>query len=293
MSLSDSGDAAARGLAWFEVEPGLRVALRRWGPPEAPAVLFLPGGGQTWRSWAATGELLARDGFQVVLMEYRGHGDSDWSPAGDYSTDTLMADVRAVVAGLPAPPVLVGASMGGMLGLLAEGESSDGLLSGLVVVDYAPTRSSEGLSKILDFMAGQGDGFASVEEAAQQLGMFRGSRPPGDLSGLQSQLRADADGRLRWHWDPQFMTGKGVDSMASPDRARAAARGVRCPVLVVRGAISDVVSDAAATELADLCPSGRWLAVPRGSHKLVGEDNDVFGPAVIDFLRNDVVGAAR
>ncbi|MEB3070286.1 alpha/beta fold hydrolase [[Mycobacterium] vasticus] len=280
------------GLTWVEVDTDLRLAVRRWGPSEAPTVLLLPGGGQTWRSWAATGQRLVRDGFQVLLMDFRGHGDSDWSVVGDYTTDTLVSDVRAVIAGLATPPVLVGASMGAMLGLLAEGESRGGLLSGLVVVDYAPSRSSAGLGKILDFMSGQDDGFASVEEAAQRLGLFRGSRPPGDLSGLRAQLRSGTDGRLRWHWDPKFMTGKGVDSMATPDRARAAARGVKCPVLVVRGAISDVVSDSAAAELADLC-GGRWLAVPRGSHKLVGEDNDVFGSAVLDFLHTDVAQAAR
>jgi non-heme chloroperoxidase len=293
MQPNGSADVQASGLIRIEVEPGLRLAVRRWGSRNGRAVLFLPGGGQTWRSWAATGELLAQEGFDVLLMDYRGHGDSDWSAAGEYDTDTLVADVRCVVATLPNPPVVVGASMGGMLGLLAEGESDDALLSGLVVVDYAPTRSSAGLSKILDFMAGQDDGFASVEEAAEQIGMFRGSRTPHDLSGLRAQLRTDSDGRLRWHWDPEFMTGKGVDSMASPDRARAAARGVRCPVLVIRGAISDVVSDSAAVELASLCATSRWLAVPRGSHKLVGEDNDVFGSAVIDFLHTDVSEAVR
>src|ERR1044071_9938534 len=92
---------------------GVRIAADRLGDPDAPAVVFLHGGGQTRRSWGRAAAAVAGRGWQAVTVDFRGHGESDWSDVGDYRVETLAGDVLEVLGQLPPRPVLVGASLGG------------------------------------------------------------------------------------------------------------------------------------------------------------------------------------
>jgi pimeloyl-ACP methyl ester carboxylesterase len=106
---------------------GLRFAADRWDPPAGRPhgiVLLLHGGGQTRHSWRRTGARLAALGWSAVAVDARGHGDSDWDPAQDYSHHAMVDDLDAIVAQLGEPPVLVGASMGGITALLAQARTS-------------------------------------------------------------------------------------------------------------------------------------------------------------------------
>jgi len=114
-------------------------------------VLLLHGGGQRRHSWQMTGQRLTRHGWNAIAMDARGHGDSDWSPSGDYSSDALVGDLVTIIAGIGEPVVLVGASMGGMTALLGEGERG-GLARGLVLVDIVPRIEPDGVRRIHDFM---------------------------------------------------------------------------------------------------------------------------------------------
>src|SRR6185503_10229693 len=96
-----------------EASGGVRIVSDRLGDPAARAVVFLHGGGQTRRSWARAAAAVAERGWQAVTIDFRGHGESDWSTGGDYRVLTFAEDVREVLAFLPPDPVLVGASLGG------------------------------------------------------------------------------------------------------------------------------------------------------------------------------------
>jgi pimeloyl-ACP methyl ester carboxylesterase len=76
-------------------------------------------------------------GGRVIATDSRGHGDSSWDPAGDYATAALARDILAVVRQVGEPPVLMGASMGGMAALVAEGEFAP-LSRGLILADIVP-----------------------------------------------------------------------------------------------------------------------------------------------------------
>ena len=122
----------------FEGFEGLHLVADVRGDPEAWPVLFLHGGGQTRNAWGSTAEVVARAGWRAVALDLRGHGDSDWAPNGDYSFTAFCADCVAVADQLGRPPVLVGASSGGMSAMLAEGTSDRVVSSGLVLVDITP-----------------------------------------------------------------------------------------------------------------------------------------------------------
>src|ERR1700743_3970608 len=99
---------------------GIKLVADEWnrGATARPTILMLHGGGQNRFSWKNTGQILADDGYHVVALDSRGHGDSDRAPGADYAIETLTADVMHVLDAIGGPVGLIGGSMGGLTGIL-------------------------------------------------------------------------------------------------------------------------------------------------------------------------------
>jgi pimeloyl-ACP methyl ester carboxylesterase len=250
---------------------------------------MLHGGGQTRHSWSGTAKALAIEGWYAVSIDLRGHGESDWSPDGVYGFQPFVNDTTAVAASFREPPVLVGASLGGISALMAEAESKTALAAGIVLVDVTPRLEKGGVERIMNFMNLKPEGFESLEEAADVIASYRQHRTrPKDVSGLAKNLRKGEDGRYHWHWDPAFIRGdKSVNhsSINQPELMLAAARKLEVPVLLVRGRESDVVSETGANEFTEAVPHAKFADVSGAGHMVAGDRNDAFSEAVIDFLR--------
>jgi pimeloyl-ACP methyl ester carboxylesterase len=260
---------------------GLRLAAEVWGDASRSPLLLLHGGGQTRGAWASAGEKLSALGWNVIAPDLRGHGESAWSAEGRYSVVDFADDVRALASQLDQPPVLVGASLGGLSSLLAAGEAPAIEVRALVLVDVAHRPLPAGVSRILDFMAGRPDGFASLEEAAAAIASYLPHRAaPAGLDGLQRNLRRRG-GRWVWHWDPRLL-----DGIALPEAPRIlrAARAISAPMLLVRGALSDVISEAIARELCTEVPGLATVDVAGAGHMVAGDRNDRFLDAITPFL---------
>jgi pimeloyl-ACP methyl ester carboxylesterase len=260
-----------------------------WGDPETPTVLLLHGGGQTRHAWGRTAEAVAGRGWRAVAVDLRGHGDSGWSPDGEYGLNRFAGDVRCLVGAVGSPPVLVGASLGGLASLIALGEPPPVEALGLVLVDVAPRMEEDGVDRIKAFMTSAPDGFASLDEAADAVASYLPHRRrPDDLSGLRKNLRRRPDGRWMWHWDPNFVHAPGEqvgsNDFADHGRLAAAARSVTVPTLLVRGGISDIVSVDGARELQELIPHAELVDVAGAGHMVAGDRNDRFSAAVLQFL---------
>ncbi len=265
---------------------GLSLAADAFGPPDGEPVLLLHGGGQTRHAWGEAGRALGEAGYYALAIDARGHSDSDWSETGDYGPDAFVRDLAALVAPLNAPPILVGASLGGVASLLAVGE---GVVQAraLVLVDITPKVNEEGSQKIGAFMKSAPDGFASLDEAADAVARYLPHRPrPKDTTGLAKNLRRGEDGRYRWHWDPRFIddANQRISPAHSGDRLRAAARNVRIPTLLVRGALSEIVTDESVEELRALIPHAAYVNVADAGHMVAGDKNTAFFSAVRDFI---------
>jgi peroxiredoxin len=263
----------------------LRLVADRRGSTTAPPVLLLHGGGQTRYSWGGTAEALADAGWQALTVDARGHGESEWAPDADYRLTAFAEDVRRIVDELGQAPVLVGASLGGLTSVLLEGELAPGTARGIVLVDVVPELEQAGTDRIKDFMSDRlVDGFSSLEEAAAAVAAYNPHRPPpADLRGLAKNLR-ERNGRWYWHWDPAFISPKGVSEVADIERLRAAARGLTPPVLLVRGRMSDVVSEDGVRSFLEDCPHARYVDVSGAGHMVAGDRNDSFTEAVVGFL---------
>src|ERR1700738_3348741 len=270
---------------------GVRIVSDRLGDPQARAVVFLHGGGQTRRSWARAAAAVAERGFQAVTIDLRGHGESDWSDEGDYRVVTFAADVVEVLRDLPPRPVLVGASLGGFTSMLLAGEISPCIASAVVLVDIVPNMEQSGANRIHAFMADRVEsGFASLEEVADAIAEYNPHRPrPTDLDGLRTNLRRRGD-RWYWHWDPKVISN--ISSLpptevADVDRMNAAVETIlagEVPMLLVRGQMSDLVSQERADEFLARFPQVEFVDVRGAGHMVAGDRNDVFADAVLDFL---------
>jgi len=270
----------------------LELAADIQGRRSAPPVLLLHGGGQTRHAWGGTTRALVDVGFLVVTLDQRGHGESDWAADADYTLDAYVADLRAVLAQLDRPAALVGASLGGVASLLAAGEPPAAPCSALVLVDITPRIDAAGRERIGRFMNSHREGFASIEEAADAVARYLPHRPrPADVSGLARNLRVEEDGRYHWHWDPAFIRSNWPPRQYHarlPERMEAAAAAVTAPMLLVRGARSEIVTEEAAEAFRRLAPTAEYVDVAGAAHMVAGDRNDAFTAAVVDFLRRRV-----
>ncbi|MBO6636325.1 MAG: alpha/beta hydrolase [Parvibaculum sp.] len=274
----------------FTLPHNLKIAADAFGPENGRPVMLAHGGGQTRHAWQACGRTLGDSGYYAITIDMRGHGESDWSPDGDYRMERFAEDLLDIADGFSEPPVLVGASLGGISGMIAQGEYAQAGRRGfaaLVLVDITPQMNMEGVQKILGFMSSNlEEGFASLEEAANAISRYMPNRPrPKDLSGLAKNLRLKEDGRYYWHWDPRFITGtQRPQGSREPERLEMAARSIQIPTLLVRGRNSDLVTVAAAQQFAEIVPHSEFVDVANAGHMVAGDKNDIFISAVLDFL---------
>jgi pimeloyl-ACP methyl ester carboxylesterase len=267
---------------------GLLIAGDSWGDPKGPLVLLQHGGGQTRHAWKGAGERLGAAGYHAVAFDARGHGDSEWATDGNYTQDVMVEDLLCVVAQLgDRRPVLVGASMGGGTSLAAVGEDRIDATA-LVLVDIAHRIEPDGVKKIREFMGQKPDGFDTLEEVADAISSYQPHRKrKTNLDGLAKNLRLDANGKYRWHWDPKFHAGiRDVDLRQK--RMEACTRNLSLPTQLVRGGLSDILSEEGAREFLALCPRAEFVNVTDAGHMVAGDRNDIFANAVIDFLSRSV-----
>lgn len=280
----------------FEVAPGFFIAADAFGQSQNPPVLLLHGGGQTRHSWGDSAERVAERGYYALVPDARGHGDSSWSAEGQYGIEFLVHDLKAIVRQLGQKPALVGASMGGLTALLAQGETEEPISSAIVLVDIAPKTEQKGIERIFAFMSANAQlGFASLDEAAEAVAAYLPHRPkPQDFGRLEKNLRWRDDGRWYWHWDPAMLKSwRQSTTHATPDqqifnenRLMDAARHLTVPTMIVRGGISDVVSERIMAEFLDAVPHVRSVSVSGAGHMVAGDSNHAFTRAVLEFLQD-------
>jgi pimeloyl-ACP methyl ester carboxylesterase len=272
---------------------GVKIVGDVAGNPEAPAVVLLHGGGQTRHSWSAAVKPLRDAGYFVVNVDLRGHGDSGWSPDGEYSPTLLAGDLRTVTADIAGPAAWVGASMGGITAMqaLAEGLNP----KALVLVDIVLRPEPGGVDRIRKFMLGNPSGFASVDEAADAVAAYNPRRRrPGNPAGLLKNLRLGAGGRYYWHWDPRLMSGDaGAASRVFKQIGEGMRAAVPVPTLLVRGADSDVVSDAGVAALREVMPHVEVFDVAQAGHMVAGDSNELFNGAMLEFLARQFAPGGR
>ena len=292
----DPGDLAPRhdvprgGRSGFTVVGDRQVHYLEWGHRGLSPVLCLHGGGQTAYMYEELGAFLGGR-HHVLAPDMPTHGDSDPLPDFDMTRHALAASFPPVLEQFGFDrSVVVGASLGGITAITL-GAARPELVAGIVLIDVGHRLEEEGVRKIMAFM-GAHESFASLEEAAREIAAYLPHRKEVRPESLTRNLRQRADGR--WIWKHGFSrraararlnSGEAEldwrDTLAGLDED---ARSLRCPVLVLRGAFSDVLSDEGAEEIASIIPDARLATVQKAGHLAAGDNPESTVGLVAGFL---------
>ncbi len=117
----------------------LKLHYAAWGDPDAPPLLLLHGGRDHCRSWDWVAQRLA-DRYRVICPDLRGHGDSAWSPDGDYSMASYLYDLAQLIHQLKlAPLTLIAHSLGGNIALRYTGLYPENVSKLLAIEGMGPS----------------------------------------------------------------------------------------------------------------------------------------------------------
>ena len=273
----------------FKGHGDIKIAADVWGSNNQELVILLHGGGQTRHAWRDTGKKLAEAGYHSVALDLRGHGDSEWHADGDYSIRAYKDDLVSIINEIGKPARLVGASLGGMASLVLAGdEINSDLCTALIMVDIGIYPDPVGSDRIVSFMLSGEKGFDSLENVAKSISNYLPHRKkPKDLEGLKKNLRLKSDGRYYWHWDPRFIRRRpGSRDRRYFDLQLKAAEKVTIPTLLIRGALSDVVTKEDVDYFLSVISHAKFVEIEKAAHMIAGDRNDIFAEEAIKFLKS-------
>ena len=232
------------------LEPTLRWV--EWGPEDGEPVICVHGLTRTSRDFDVLATRLAQRGRRVICPDVFGRGNSDWLPDGSlYAVPTYAAAFQQFLNALGRPYDWVGTSMGGLIGM-ALAALPGTTPRRLVLNDIGPFIPAAALQRIADYLALSHD-FANVEEVETHLRLVHapfGRLPDAGWRHLaETSARRTPAGRVVLHYDP---------AIAAPTRGTPAVdidlwpvwEALTPPILILRGAESDLLDEATAARMA-------------------------------------------
>lgn len=261
-----------------------RFHYTEWGDPMADSVVLLHGVTGHARSWDDEARALAQT-WHVVALDQRGHGDSEPAPDGDYTTPALAGDLAAFVDALGlAPARIVALSMGGRVAMAYAGTHPDDV-DRLVVVDIGPEVAKAGRTRVGSMMAQAPERFATLDEALAQA---RANNPRYTEAMLRHRvthaLRPLPGGGFTWKYDKALRDAVREGRWRDTVDLWPLWRAIACPVLIVRGAESDVLSPEIAERMLQELPHARLAEVPDAGHTVPGDQPAAFQKLLSEFL---------
>lgn len=264
---------------------GMRLHYQEWGNPASPTIIMLHGFGVSGHMFDEFAERM-QDDYHLIALDQRGHGDSDWAQDGDYSRDSFVADLEGFRQSLGIERfILVGHSMGG-LNSVAYTVAHPQSVRALVLVDVGPESAKEGVDNIVRFTRGPDE--LEFEEFVEMAHRFNPRRSIENIrERMRHRLKPSGTGKYTWKFDRRFReqdNGLRIGSALTNDESWQMFRQVTAPTLLVRGAESDVLSQAVAERATREMPRTRLTVVASAGHSVPGDNPDDFTAAVREFL---------
>ncbi|HEY1921112.1 MAG TPA: alpha/beta hydrolase [Streptosporangiaceae bacterium] len=286
---ADVGGLSLHYVQWPGPEPGPEPG------PGAGDLLFLHGGALQARTWDAVCMFL-RDTYRCTALDLRGHGDSDWSPDHDYDLATHAADVARFIGQRGLDRVtLIGHSLGGLTSILVAAtqasratQASPAMradVAGLVLVDMLPSANRQATGRVRDFIRSRQE-FGSADELLDHVLQFAPRRRQDLLAGsLMHNIQVRADGTLAWKYDPSHFSTDPVETHG--DALWASIAEITCPILLVRGGRSRVVTSESAERLLTQARHARVRSIERAGHTVQGDAPGELAAAIREFTDDD------
>lgn len=265
---------------------GLRHHLLARGTPGSPVVMMLHGlAGQAHTFDGIANHLAAS--CHVYALDVRGRGESEWGPPDQYGIDTYVADLEAIREALGLQRFsLVGTSMGGLITMQYAPKYPE-RVDRAVINDIGPEIDPAGLQRILAYVGNAPEMFADMKSVMKY---YREHYAPMVERLADDQLadfarynvRRSDSGVYVWKMDPAVRTTPATPPAVDP---WTALKGMRCPVLIIRGGQSDVLSAEIAGRMLEALPGAKLVEVPGVGHAPVLTE-----PAAVKALEEFLAG---
>jgi esterase len=262
----------------------MRFHFLEWGHADAPPIVLLHGGHQSAHSWDLVSLHLAQN-YRVLALDQRGHGDSEWARDVTYSNHEMSLDAEAFIGAMGLQrPILIGHSMGGRNAMLLM-RRNQALLRAAVIVDVGPELSDRGRAAIAGFVQ-ENQEFDDLEHFVSNVRKYDAYRSREHIERtVKYNMLQRADGKFVSKCDSNprrlnIVRGSGpLENITLEDATR-----LDLPVLLVRGANSNILAPDAAQRFADALPNGTLATVPDCGHNVHGQNTKGFIAALGGFL---------
>jgi pimeloyl-ACP methyl ester carboxylesterase len=275
---------------------GLTLHYADWGNADAPLLILVHGSRDHCRSWDYVARELQAQ-WHVVAPDLRGHGDSAWSPDGDYSSLAYFTDLVALIAHLGRMPVtLVGHSMGGTIAVCYAGVYPENVRRLVTIEGLGPTphlaaerdavpfhqRLDTWLFRQLRNDTGSARRFSAVDIAVERMMATNKhlTRPWAEYL-TRHGLKQLGDGSYVWKFDRNVHNRPPVDMTG--EQLHALWRRITCPMLLVYGTESWTTSPADDGRLAYLSDA-RVSLYPEAGHWIHHDQRERFVEELRQFL---------
>lgn len=269
----------------FVTANGMRFHYLEWGSAANPPMLLLHGFAQTCHSWDFVA-LGFSDDYRVIVLDQRGHGDSDWAADGDYSPETQQNDISAVVREIGLEDfTLMGLSMGGRNSFTYAANNQDRVRA-LVIVDAGPQNMQQGTQNIRNFVQ-QDDELDSVDAFVERVLKYNPRRAPEQIRGsIMHNLKQLPNGKWTWKYDKRLRRpGRRMGSDPETEkRLWGYLEALQCPTLLVRGGASDIIAMDTADKMHAVIPNSQLATIDGAGHLVMGDSPAGFQRAVTEFL---------
>lgn len=250
---------------------GRSVHLLDWGRSDAPAVILWHGFARNAHDFDDLAAALSPH-YRLLAVDTIGRGLSEWSttPDAEYTVPFYARQAIELFAQLDLTTARwVGTSMGGLIGMVAAATALKDRISHLVLNDVGPAIAPGAVSRILTY-AGSPPAFASLPELEQY---FRSIYAPFGIATdagwrklAETSVRRLPDGRLTPHYDPQIAAVLGRQAATATGDAWPLYDQIAAKTLLLRGAVSDLLSDETAAEMTRRGPRARRIDIPGIGH---------------------------
>jgi pimeloyl-ACP methyl ester carboxylesterase len=243
---------------------GIELNCVDYGGEGGPPILLVHGGAAHARWWDFVAPSLTQD-FHVLALDQRGHGGSPWIGQWAYGSRHYVADLEAVIDGWGlGAPVLVGHSMGGHSAMVYAVEHSERLRA-LVTIDSIPAYPEHAVAALAAIADRPASAYETLKDAVASFRLL-----PADTLAAPEVLGHVAELSFRRRED-----GKWVHKMdrrtlrREPVQLDGELARIRCPALLIKAALSPVLSASFAREMAERMARGRMALVENSNHHVL------------------------
>lgn len=207
--------------------------------------------------------------YHVLTIDVRGRGDSGWGPAGEYTPQNYMADLAGLLDALAIRRVtLIGTSMGGMISMVFAGGYPQ-RVERVVLNDIGPDIDPAGITRIQGYVGSAPSEFSNLNEVAayyrETYSPLRRLTESQQLEWVKWTVKSAPGGKLVWKMDPEIRRPARGSAARPIDMWTPFAR-IEAPILVVRGAESDILARRTIDRMKSTGHDLQWVEIPGVGH---------------------------